>query len=147
VALAREVIDRFDHADDAGRISLEAPARLDAEVDVGRIDQVLTNLVDNALKYSPDGAPVEVALAEHVEGVIIEVRDRGIGLDDSAAQRLFEAFGRGENAEHFSGLGLGLHIAREIVSHHGGRIEPVSRDDGAGSVFRVILPLTGRGEE
>jgi PAS domain S-box-containing protein len=140
VALAREVIDRFEESAHAGRIHLEAPDTLELAVDAGRIDQVLTNLVDNALKYSPDGSGVEVALTEAGEEVLIEVGDRGIGLDDSAGQRLFEAFGRGENAEHVAGLGLGLHIAREIVLHHGGRIEPIDREDGPGTIFRVILP-------
>ena len=139
-ALTREVIERFEESTEHGRVRLTAPEALELGVDSGRIDQVVTNLVDNAMKYSPPGTPVDVEIAEMGDQVTIVVADRGIGLDDAAGERMFEAFGRGDNAEHIAGLGLGLHIAREIVSRHGGRIEASRRDDGPGSVFLVTLP-------
>jgi signal transduction histidine kinase len=101
---------------------------------------VLTNLIDNALKYSAAADPVEVAIEEAPDGVTFTVLDRGIGLDDAAQTRLFEAFSRGDNALHVQGLGLGLFISHQIVERHGGRIETGRGPDGVGSTFRVSLP-------
>lgn len=140
VALAGDVVARFESATDDGRVRLSGPASLEVPVDAGRIDQVITNLVDNALKYSPPGAPVEVSLSREPGCTVIEVRDAGIGLDADADARMWDAFGRGANAEHIPGLGLGLHIVREIVGRHDGRIEASPRADGPGTVFRVTLP-------
>ena len=145
VALAREVIGRFTDASDEGRIRLVAPARADVVADASRIDQVLTNLVDNALKYSTSPAEVDVTIVDHGDAVEVAVADRGIGLDDVAGERIFDAFGRGDNAEHVAGLGLGLHIAQQIVTRHGGRIAAERRADGRGTVFTVRLPRD-RGE-
>ena len=69
------------------------------------------------------------------------MRDRGLGLDDEASSRLFEAFGRGLNTEHIPGLGLGLFISHQIVERHGGRIVAASRPDGHGSEFTLWLPV------
>lgn len=110
------------------------------DVDRARIDQVLTNLVDNALKYSGKGAPVDVAITDIDTSVEITVADRGIGLDPAATDRLFEAFGRGENADHVAGIGLGLFISKQIVGRHGGRVSADRRTDGPGTVFTVVLP-------
>jgi two-component system, OmpR family, sensor histidine kinase SenX3 len=75
--------------------------------------------------------------------VEIRVADRGIGLEEETKERIFEAFGRGANAEHYQGIGLGLYISQQIVARHGGRIEAEIRGDGPGSVFTVTLPRTG----
>jgi signal transduction histidine kinase len=77
-------------------------------------------------------------------GPAIEVRvsDRGIGVDTGTKDRIFEAFGRGDNAEHYQGIGLGLYISQQIVARHGGRIDAAARPDGAGSVFTVTMPRT-----
>ena len=142
VALVQEVIARFADAGQ-GRIRLDAPAAAIADVDASRVDQVLTNLIDNALKYSTSPAPVEVAIEHAPEGVTFTVRDSGIGLDEAARAQLFEAFARGDNAMHVQGLGLGLFICHQIVARHGGRIESARGPDGVGSVFRVWLPRDG----
>ncbi|MGZ8480856.1 MAG: PAS domain-containing sensor histidine kinase [Candidatus Limnocylindria bacterium] len=139
VALVQEVIARFTDAGQ-GRIRLDAPAVAIADVDASRVDQVLTNLVDNALKYSTSPAPVDVAIEDGPEGVTFTVRDSGIGLDEAAQAQLFEAFARGDNAMHVQGLGLGLFICQQIVARHGGRIETGRGPDGVGSIFRVWLP-------
>jgi signal transduction histidine kinase len=136
------VIGRFEQAPDLPRIELLAPERAEIPADASRIDQVLTNLIDNALKYSAAGSRVEVGIEAAGDVIELSVSDRGIGLDaDGAARkRIFEAFGRGDNAEHIPGLGLGLHISHQIVTRHGGTIEAERRADGAGARFVVRLP-------
>jgi PAS domain S-box-containing protein len=140
VALTRDVIDRFTAADEEPRISLLGSDEAWVSGDASRLDQVVTNLIDNAVKYSDGDAPVELEVAEADGGVTMAVRDRGFGLDDEATARLFEAFGRGLNSEHIPGLGLGLYISHQIVERHGGRIEARARPDGHGSEFTVWLP-------
>ena len=140
VALAREVIARFADVDEYDRIRLIAPASAVIEADASRIDQVVTNLVDNALKYSNAPTEIEVVIVESPDAVELRVSDRGMGLDETASERLFEAFGRAASAEHVPGLGLGLHIASQIVSRHGGRIQADPRAEGPGAVFSVSLP-------
>jgi signal transduction histidine kinase len=138
--LARDVIDRFAAADDAERIRLVGTEPAWVEGDASRLDQVVTNLLDNAVKYSDHDAPVELELGDADGGVTLVVRDRGFGLDEEASARLFEAFGRGLNAEHIPGLGLGLFISHQIVERHGGRIAARARPDGRGSEFTLWLP-------
>ena len=139
VPLVREVMERFDDETEPPRVRLEGLDAAWVDMDVARMDQVVTNLVDNALKYSEADAAIEVAVTEEETEVVLTVADRGIGLDAEAADRLFEAFGRGRNAEHRQGLGLGLYISHRIVEQHGGRIEARARD-GGGTVFTVRLP-------
>jgi PAS domain S-box-containing protein len=141
VQVVRDVIDRFAEADETSRVRLIAPDVCWMVADASRLDQVVTNLVDNALKYSAPSEPIEVAVTHAGGGVSISVSDVGIGLDEAAQATLFEAFGRGTNAEHIPGLGLGLFISHQVVERHGGRIEARRREDGPGSVFRVWLPV------
>jgi len=143
VALTAEVVARFSAGGDEGRIHLAAPDAAVVSGDASRLDQVLTNLVDNALKYSAPPTPVDIEISEADEGVEISVVDRGLGLDETSAARLFEAFGRGTNAEHIQGLGLGLHIAHQIVTRHGGRIEAGGRGAEPGAVFKIWIPRDG----
>jgi PAS domain S-box-containing protein len=139
-AVTRDVIARFADADQADRIHLVSPPVAVIDADELMLDQVVTNLVDNALKYSAPAGNVDVAVRAADGGIELEVGDRGIGFDDTTADRIFEAFGRGENAEPFPGLGLGLHITRQIVERHGGRIAAVPRTDGPGAIFTIWLP-------
>ena len=148
VALGRDVIGRFAGLDDGRRIELEAPAELWIEADASRLDQVLTNLLDNAIKYSMPPAPIGVRIVPAPDdGVEISVLDEGIGVEQETADRIFEAFGRGPNAEHYQGLGLGLYISQQIVERHGGRIEARPREDTSGTIFTVWLPCGGPAQE
>ena len=140
VNVVRDVIDRFTAADEHPSIRLAGLDQAWVPGDASRLDQVVTNLVDNAVKYSDAGAPVEMEIAEEDGGFMLSVRDRGLGLDEEASARLFEAFGRGLNTEHIPGLGLGLYISHQIVERHGGRIEARPRPDGRGSEFTLWLP-------
>jgi len=142
VDLASEVIDRFVDTGVGDRIRLVADSPVVIEADPSRVDQVLTNLIDNALKYSEPPSEVEVTISERPDVVEIAVADRGMGIDDVTASRMFEAFGRGDAVDHVAGLGLGLHIAQQVVDLHGGAITAASRTDGGGAIVTAQLPRT-----
>jgi two-component system sensor histidine kinase KdpD len=119
---------------------VRAPDRLQALVDPLRLEQVLTNLLDNAIKYSPDGGPVDVDLSLPCPGLArLVVADRGIGIPAEKRQRIFERFYQAHEDNHASGLGLGLFICRQIVERHGGSITPEFLPDG-GTRFSIDLP-------
>ena len=121
-----------------------APARVFG--DPARLEEVVHNLLSNAVKYSPDGGKVEVRVAQEPVGVVLEVRDQGIGIPPDAHARLFEPFYRAGNiSPQSSGFGIGLYVVQEIVVRHGGRID-VQSMEGAGSRFRVVLPALDTAE-
>jgi PAS domain S-box-containing protein len=121
----------------------DAPERLIARADPLRIEQVLANLIDNAVKFSPKGGRIEVSLAEGPTAATISVRDHGLGVQPKDRARLFERFYQAHPDR--SGMGLGLHITRQFVEMHGGTIEAEWPDDG-GTRFVVSLPLKAREE-
>ncbi len=105
------------------------------------IEQVFTNLLENAVKYSPKGGRIIVTGRKDENDAIIAVKDEGIGISQRDAEHLFEKFHRVEKGEasKIQGTGLGLYICQSIVQAHGGRIE-VSSQPGHGSTFTIILP-------
>ena len=144
--LAADAVERLrPFAERSGvRCSVVAPADLPPVVgNEERLGQVLANLLHNAIKFSPDGGPVEIRLEPVPEGVRIAVRDEGIGIPRDAQARIFERFYKVDRARvRGGGTGLGLAIARHIVEAHGGRIW-VESEEGRGSTFFVLLP-TGK---
>lgn len=110
--------------------------------DHARIEQVLTNLLENAVKYSPEGGAIRVLLRAPKHGYELRVADRGIGLPDGANELIFEPFGRAANstARGLPGMGLGLYICRQIVEAHGGRIWAESKGENRGTSMCVSLP-------
>jgi two-component system, chemotaxis family, sensor kinase Cph1 len=134
--LAREVIERFGESGVEFRV--DARGDVTGDWDRFRIDQVLTNLGSNAVKYG-DGKPVEFVLRDVGRSVRCAVRDRGIGISPEAQARLFERFERAVSPKNYTGFGLGLWITRQIVERHGGRIE-VQSAPGEGSTFVFELP-------
>jgi PAS domain S-box-containing protein len=142
--LVREVVGRYqEQLNGAGHLLLDivgTPGTVSADPD--RVEQVLTNLLDNAFKYSPEGAELRVRVQPKARGVLIEVQDHGIGLPPEAAERIFEPFSRAANAEErqISGMGLGLYICRNIVEQHHGRIWARSAGEGSGTLMSVWLP-------
>ena len=111
-----------------------------ANLDAVRIDEVLTNLLDNAVKYAGRDGPIEVEVMADSEVVSFVVRDHGPGVPAEQRERIFEPFDRGDAKT--PGVGLGLHVAREIVLQHGGRIAVEAPADG-GARFVVTLPKNG----
>ncbi len=124
------------HASDRIELSGETPI---VEVDGGQIRRALANLLENALKFSPAGAPVHVSLTATRKEAIARVVDHGPGIAQSELDRVFEPFYRGADASP-AGAGLGLAIARGFVEANGGRIWAESRP-GQGATFAVALPL------
>jgi len=111
-------------------------------IDAVLIQQVLVNLLENALRYTLDGTPLEIEATCGAGQVTVEVRDRGPGIREEEAERLFERFYRGHlHSPQDGGVGLGLTICRAIVQAHGGSIALVNRDQG-GAIARLTLPLS-----
>jgi signal transduction histidine kinase len=113
------------------------------QVDVGRIEQVLINLITNAIKYSPQGGKVEITIWEETSSKTawISVRDEGIGIPQDQQAQIFGRFIRADNAHAagINGTGLGLYLCREFIQQHGGRIWFESTE-GKGSTFFLTLP-------
>ncbi len=140
-ALVREVAGRYtEEASDAGcALTCDAPGPVRCPFDAARIEQVLSNLVSNALKYG-QGKPVHVSIAASSASARVTVADRGIGIAPADQERIFGRFERAVSGRHYSGLGLGLWIVQQIVAAHGGSIG-VESTPGQGSSFTVELPL------
>jgi signal transduction histidine kinase len=138
--LARAVVELYQAAGSGHELSLSLPeSPVPLRCDGARIEQVLNNLVSNALKYSPDGTRVEVTVVQRGEEVLFSVSDQGIGISAEEQRHLFTPFQRASEArERASGAGLGLSVARRIVEAHGGSIE-VDSQPGKGSVFSIRL--------
>lgn len=112
--------------------------------DAGRLQQVLTNLISNAIKFTPDGGKVSVDVKTTQETVTVSVKDTGQGINPEALPNIFQQFSQGEigRARANTGLGLGLSIVKILVAKHGGVVHALSEGLGKGSEFVVTLPLT-----
>ncbi|CAN5361392.1 hypothetical protein BH23CHL1_BH23CHL1_24580 [soil metagenome] len=148
--LARQIVDRMSEAQERStrrEILLDAPSPVFGVWDSARLDQVLTNLISNAIKYSNDG-PIQVTVSkdEGDESAALTVSDQGVGIPKEQQARLFEPFVRGDTAHHSSsGAGLGLYITHQIVEGHQGAVT-LESNPGEGTVFIVRLPLRGTPE-
>lgn len=143
VAATRDLIKPLATGRDTHRVELElktrtAPVRGDRE----RLRQVITNLIDNAIKYSPGKDQVIVTISREGQRVRLGVRDFGVGVDPAYKQRLFDRFyqATGSKESAFPGLGIGLYISKAIAEKHDGDIE-VESELGKGATFSLILPL------
>jgi signal transduction histidine kinase len=141
--LAEQVVSDFRSSAQRHEVALSRDA-VPAVVhgDRERLEQVLVNLLQNAIKYSPHGGEIRVRV-ERVDGEVrVSVADPGIGIPTEEQPRLFERFFRAANAttRNYSGLGIGLYISNQIVKSHGGRFE-VQSQAGTGSTFTFFLPL------
>jgi signal transduction histidine kinase len=138
--VVRDVVARFEpqalKADCA--LTLEVPASLVGRWDRRRLEQVVTNLLTNALKYGA-GRPVHLHLTSEEGRARLTVRDEGIGIAPQDQGRIFERFERAVSERHFGGMGLGLYICRQIVDALRGTIG-VRSEPGQGATFQVVLP-------
>jgi signal transduction histidine kinase len=144
-ALVDHAVELFRPSAAGHEFSVRGPAEpVVVECDPARIEQVLNNLVSNAIKYSPQGGRVTVAAALEDNDAIVEVADEGIGIATEDRERIFEPFRRtGPARELVPGVGLGLSVARKIVRAHGGCLE-VESEPGKGSTFRIRLHTPSR---
>lgn len=139
-ALVTEVVERGVPARDAGRVSVRTCAQAIVHGDRSRLERVVSNLLDNALKYGGSEAPVTVTL-EIVRGrARLVVADRGPGLAPDEARAVFGLHRRGDSASGHPGHGLGLYVCRKVVDAHGGRIGVISAP-GHGAQFFVELDV------
>jgi signal transduction histidine kinase len=144
-SLVREACELFGTtAEDTGlTLSCQVPAQCVIAGDAGMIQRLLSNLLDNAIKYTSIGGQVEISLSPIKEReVTLTVKDTGIGISAEDLPRIFERFYRGDQSRSESGTGLGLSLARAIAHVHGGDITVESRLQ-EGSVFTVTLASSG----
>lgn len=157
ITLRREVLDLrtlAQHAAESVRASMEAqrlrfvlslpPQAVWVDGDATRLQQVLGNLLDNALKYTPAGGEVQLRLDEEGDEVLVRVSDTGLGLAPDMLPQVFELFTQlhRDSAGDRGGLGIGLSVVKQLVELHGGRVEVDSAGPGRGATFIVRLPRT-----
>ncbi len=142
--LLMDVAEHLQPLRDDWHIEVRVPRGLVIAADRERLDQVFTNLLSNAVRYSPDGGNITVEARDEGARIHILVRDQGLGIPADKLPVIFERFGRAHGVS-YGGLGLGLAIARGIVERHGGRIwaESTGRP-GEGSTFHILLPREPR---
>jgi signal transduction histidine kinase/CheY-like chemotaxis protein len=138
-SLVSSAVDAERLASEARPWVVQIDPDLRANADPVRFEQVVVNLIDNAVKFSPSGGTVTVRLRDEGGELRLEVGDQGIGIAPDRAARIFERFYRAHDDRGIGGLGLGLYISKQIVELHGGRIE-VSSEPGRGTTFTVALP-------
>jgi signal transduction histidine kinase len=140
--LIHDVMDLYQIVAEDKRIVLSAklPAHLQIQADRNRIQQVLANLLDNAIKYNGAGGEIEVSARQQDHEALISVKDTGMGISREDIPRIWDRLYRGDKSRHEKGLGLGLSLVRAVVQAHGGRAE-VASEPGEGSVFTIHLPL------
>ncbi|HEX9440151.1 MAG TPA: ATP-binding protein, partial [Roseiflexaceae bacterium] len=141
--LARRMLDEAQPALDEHTITYHPPGEpLIIVGDELRLEQVIQNLIQNAIKYSPSGGRIDVEVARRGDRACVAVTDQGIGIPPAALPRLFSRFYRASNVnpQQFTGMGVGLYVVKEIVNLHGGEVE-VTSQEGEGSTFTICLPL------
>jgi two-component system, OmpR family, sensor histidine kinase MtrB len=140
--IASDVVEMFRDSSPDHTLDLDLPgAPVKMSCDSLRIEQVITNLVSNAIKYSPQGSAVKVSLTHSDGRAVLEVSDTGVGIATADLAHIFEPFRRAGASRHqVPGAGLGLFVVRRIAEAHGGKVE-VESSPGVGTTFRVQLPL------
>jgi signal transduction histidine kinase len=140
-SLIEGVVELYRYvAEDKGIVvQAEVPSALCLVGDPMRLGQVLGNLLDNAIKYTPKGGRVDIEVHQSQKGVVISVRDTGIGISPEERPRIWDRLYRGDQSRSQRGLGLGLSMVKAIVQAHNGEVEALS-EPGKGSTFRITFP-------
>lgn len=143
--LMREVAELYGFvAEDKGvTVELDLTPQCVADVDPARFRQVLANLVDNAVKYTPSGGRVRLVTESRPEGAVMRVIDNGMGIPEAELERIWTRLYRGDKSRSERGLGLGLSVVKAVVEAHGGRVG-VKSTPGRGSEFSVLIPTAPR---
>ena len=132
---------RVEALDPAREVTVSAPSvPLMARADPARLDQILDNLLKNAVAYSPRVTPIEISASAEADHALIRVRDHGAGIDPADRERIFERFARGATAASQPGMGIGLYVSRAIAMRMGGRLF-IEESSSQGTVFAVEIPL------
>ena len=137
-ALARDTTSGYGLT--AQRLELNTTGPCRVRGDRSQLATLLTNLIDNALKFTPANKPVRVTIRREAAEAVLEVLDQGPGIAPADRDAIFERYRRGSDAGDIPGAGLGLYLVREIVARHGGEVVLFSPPAG-GAIFRVTLPL------
>jgi two-component system, OmpR family, sensor kinase len=145
-AVAAEAVADARTIDTSRRIELSAPTEVPVAGDDARLEQLVHNLLGNALAHTPAGTPVEVGVAVQGGQAVLEVRDRGPGMSADQASHVFDRFYRGDTDRLDGGSGLGLFIVASLARSFGGQVT-VDTAVGQGSTFQVMLPIYGNGHE
>ncbi|MFY0524209.1 sensor histidine kinase [Archangium gephyra] len=140
--LVADVLERMQGVSSRHRLVLHQEGRVFVDADRERIDQVLVNLFDNAIKYSPEGGDIEVRVSARDGSGVVSIRDPGMGIPKERQGQLFERFYRAHAGLETDrgGMGIGLHLSEQIVQRHGGRIWFES-EAGRGSTFSFSLEM------
>jgi len=140
--LAREVVELYELVAEEKRIRVETevPAPCEVAVDPTRLRQVFANLIDNAIKYTPEGGRVTLHLIHEPDAAVVRFRDTGPGIPEDEQPKIWDRLYRGDKSRSQRGLGLGLSLVKAVVEAHGGSVSVQSRP-GEGAEFVVRLPL------
>jgi two-component system sensor histidine kinase KdpD len=137
VCLSRFAVQAKDHPIDV-RLTEPLPMLM---LDERLMVQVLLNLLDNAVKYSPENIPIEITVSQTKDSLVVRVADSGVGIPETDLDRIFDRFYRSERAHAYQGIGLGLSISRGIIEAHGGKIWAEHRRP-RGTILCFSLPLS-----
>jgi two-component system sensor histidine kinase KdpD len=144
--LIHDVLDHLQPILQGRQVSTSIPDDVPpVEIDYLQMDQVMTNLVENAVRYTPPSSPIEISVEAKEGEMLVSVADRGPGIPRADLERIFDKFYRVTGAKRKGssmGTGLGLAVCRGLIEAHGGHIWAGNREDG-GAIFQFTLPLSG----
>jgi signal transduction histidine kinase len=143
--MVREVVELYEYVADERKVTVrtELPAVCEAPVDANRMRQVFANLLDNAIKYTPENGQVAISIRDEPDQAVVVFRDTGIGIAPEEQPKIWERLYRGDKSRSQRGLGLGLSLVKAVVEAHQGQVA-VSSQPGTGSEFTVRLPKNPR---
>ncbi|MBE9175099.1 PAS domain S-box protein [Synechocystis salina LEGE 06155] len=143
IDFCQELIDNVEYLNSPYKINfcarLSSQTQLTVKFDPVLLKPVLTHLLANGIKYSPSNFTIDLRLRESSEEIIFEIQDHGIGIPETELEAIFEPFQRGSNVGHIAGIGIGLTIARKLVTFYGGKIE-VKSELGLGTTLSLTIP-------
>ncbi len=139
--LIQDTVELYAHVAEDKNVSLHTSSANDLllSADANRMRQVMANLLDNAVKYTPSGGRIDLDACPRDHQAVITVKDTGIGISSEDAPKIWNRLYRGDQSRSQRGLGLGLSLVKAVVQAHNGRIE-VHSEPGVGSLFTLYLP-------